>query len=214
MRVVGLDLSGPRNFADTCLVVLEERGENLQLTDVREGADDQQILNKVFGLAASEPIVIGIDAPLSYQASGGDRPSDSALRRLVKARGGRVGVMPPTMTRMVYLTLRGLQVTRLLEGLPPELALRIVEVHPGAAMLLRGAEAADVRQFKSDAAAGMRLLAWLEAQGLRDLSPAGVVSEHYVAACAAALAAWQWHLGQPAWCFAATPPHHPYDFAC
>jgi uncharacterized protein len=214
MKIVGIDLSGPRNFADTCLVSFEERGKEIQLGDLREGADDNQILGAISGLGSTGPIAIGIDAPLSYNSRGGDRPSDADLRRFVHARGGRVGIMPPTLIRMVYLTLRGLHVTRFLESLKPGYNLRIVEVHPGACMLLRGADADDVRKFKVEAIARGHLLDWLETQGLRGISRLEPISDHYVAACAAALGAWQWVLGKSIWCFPADLPHHPYDFAC
>jgi len=89
MRIIGIDLSGPRNFADTCLVSFEARGEEIHLMEVREGAGDDQILAAISGLGQRERIVIGIDAPLSYNSKGGDRPSDSELRRLVHEHGGR-----------------------------------------------------------------------------------------------------------------------------
>src|SRR5262245_19995517 len=148
MRIIGIDLSGPRNFADTCLVSFEEREEEIHLVEVREGADDHQILEVITSLSPNERIVIGIDAPLSYNSTGGDRQSDSALRCVVHEHGGHVGIMPPTMVRMVYLTLRGMSVTRLLESLKPPYNPEIVEVHPGACMVLRGADASDVRKFK------------------------------------------------------------------
>jgi len=212
MKIVGIDLSGPRNFADTCLVSFEEHNEEIHLIDVRDGADDDQILEAISGLGQKERIIIGIDAPLSYNPIGGDRPSDSELRRLIHANGGGAGIMPPTMIRMVYLTLRGLQMTRLLESLKYDLS--IVETHPGACMILRGAEANDVRKFKADASVRKHLLDWLETKGLKGISSAETISDHYVAACAAALGAWQWSFGKSIWCFAANPPHHPYDFAC
>ncbi len=122
--------------------------------------------------------------------------------------------MPPTMTRMVYLTLRGIVLARMLETLKPTLDLRIVEVHPGGCMLLRNASANEVASFKRDASARSQLLSWLETQGLKGISRTGDIRDHYVAACAAALGAWQWSLGRPAWVFPARLPDHPYDFAC
>jgi len=216
MRIIGIDLSGPRNFADTCMVSFEERGEEAHLTEVREGADDDQILEAISSLGQKERIVIGIDAPLSYNSKAGDRPSDSELRRFVKSQGGRVGIMPPTMIRMVYLTLRGVVLARLLETLEPQYDLKIVEVHPGACMILRGANAEDVHAFKREPLARGRLLDWLGTQGLKGVSRSSgeILTDHYVAACAAALGAWQWSLGKSVWRFALDPPHHPYDFAC
>jgi predicted nuclease with RNAse H fold len=214
MKIVGIDLSGPRNFADTCVVSFEARGEEIHLVDIREGADDDQIFEVISRLGQNERIVIGIDAPLSYNPKGGDRPSDSELRRLVHAHGGHVGIMPPTLIRMVYLTLRGLHVTRLLESLKPQFELGIVEVHPGASMVLRGADGDDVRKFKVEPFARGHLLDWLKTKGLKEISRTEIITDHYVAACAAALGAWQWGLGKPIWCFAANLPHHPYDFAC
>ncbi len=212
-KIVGIDLSGPRNFSDTCLVCFEEDGDELRLLEVQEGADDHRILEAVSALGMSDPIIVGIDAPLSYNSSGGDRPSDATLRRFLREQGGRAGVMPPTMIRMVYLTLRGLQITRLLESLKPAHDLRIVETHPGACMLLRGADTTYVRSFKAEPSIREHLLSWLETKGLRGISREHA-SDHYVAACAAALGAWQWNAGKCMWCFPADPPHHPYDFAC
>lgn len=214
VRIVGIDLSGPRNFADTCLVSFEERTEEIHLLAVQEGVDDDQILDTLVHCGPKEQIVIGIDAPLSYNPKGGERPSDSELRRFVHAQGRHVGVMSPTMIRMVYLTLRGMQLTRLLERLKPQYDLGIVEVHPGACMVLRGADPDDVRKFKAEPLARGRLLDWLETKGLKGISRAEAVSDHYVAACAAALGAWQWSLGKSIWRFASDLPHHPYDFAC
>jgi predicted nuclease with RNAse H fold len=214
MKIVGIDLSGPRNFAQTCLVTFEEHAEEIHFTEVCEGADDDQILEAICSLGQQERIVIGIDAPLSYNSTGGDRPSDSELRRLVYAEGGRVGIMPPTMIRMVYLTLRGVLLTRSLESLKPQYKLEIVEVHPGACMILRGAEADNVRKLKTEPTARQYLLDWLETKGLKRISHTDIITDHYVAACAAALAAWQWSLGKSVWRFVLNPPHHRYDFAC
>lgn len=214
MKIVGIDLSGPRNSADTCLVCFDERGEEIHLVDVCEGADDARILRTITELDPKERIVIGIDAPLSYNANGGDRPSDRELRRLILDRGARAGIMPPTMIRMVYLTLRGVYLTRLFELLKPRYHLEIVEVHPGACMILRGADTNHVRQFKTESSSRGNLLGWMDAQGLKDVSAVEDVSDHYVASCAGALGAWQWALGKSIWRFEKILPYHPYDFAC
>ena len=80
MKVIGVDLSGPRNTADTYLVVLNEQGTELHLIDNVNGADDQQIFHTITGLGSYESIIIGIDAPLSYNPGGGDRTSDGDWR--------------------------------------------------------------------------------------------------------------------------------------
>lgn len=213
MKFIGIDLSGPRNITDTAVVVFEEQPGGLRFLKASHRVGDRQILELVSDAGMNGQVVIGIDAPLSYNPGGGDRPSDAELRRLVLEKG-RAGVMPPTMIRMVYLTLRGVALTRMLEGIQPEVRLRVVEVHPGAAMLLRGAPAADVAAFKHEAAARAHLVNWLGEMGLSGLPPADGTSDHFVAACAAALAAWQWSEGRAVWRFAARPPEHPYDFAC
>ncbi len=214
MKIIGIDLSGPRNFKDTCLVSFKESGDLIELIEAREGADDRQIIEAICGLGSSEPIIVGIDAPLSYNENGGDRPSDAELRRLVHAKTRRVGIMPPTMIRMVYLTLRGLALTRIWESLKPQFDLRIVEVHPGACMLLRGAEIEDVTGFKRHLSARQNLLNWFESKGMMRIPRGEAVTDHFVAACGAALGAWQWALGKSVWRSEAKLPHHPYDFAC
>ncbi len=214
MKVVGIDLSGPRNIADTFVTVFEGTQDGVHLSEVIAGADDRKILTSIAGLGKGEPVAIGLDAPLSYHPGGGDRKSDQELRRQVALKGGGVGVMTPTMTRMVYLTLHGMALARLLETLKPDMDLRIVEGHPGACMLLRGAAAGDVRGFKRDGRARMNLLDWLDAQGLKGLPRPDHVADHFVASCAAALAAWQWSLGRAVWEYPAEVPYHPYAFIC
>lgn len=212
MKVIGIDLSGPRNVADTCVTVFDERGGELHFVWALQAAGDQQIFEMISELSKSERVAVGIDAPLSYQPGGGDRQSDKELRRLVKEKGGGVGVMPPIMIRMVYLTLRGVALTRTLEAL--KLPIEIVEVHPGACMLLRDAPAEDVKKFKHDPVARVNLCRWLGTQGLNGLPSGDGLTDHYVAACAAALAAWGWANGSPVWRSPARPPERPYDFAC
>ena len=211
--IIGIDLSGPRNIADSCVAVFHQRPESLCFQRATEGAGDRQVFDLISDVGRAHPVVVGLDAPLSYNPGGGDRPSDRALRRVTTAKG-RVGVMPPTLIRMVYLTLRGMALTRALETLRPRMELRIVEVHPGASMLLHGAPPGDVTTFKRDAAARRSLLEWLQETHLENLPRDGQPTDHYVAACAAAAAAWHWSSGRAAWCHPAQPSEHPYDFAC
>jgi predicted nuclease with RNAse H fold len=214
MYIIGIDLSGPRNVADTCVAVFTERDGQLCFMQAVQGTDDRGILDLVSDIGKTDrAVAMGIDAPLSYNPGGGDRPSDAELRGRVREKG-RTGVMAPTLIRMVYLTLRGIALTRALEALKPRIELEMVEVHPGACMLLRGAPAFDVAAFKREVPARLRLLDWLETMGLSNLARDGDTSDHFVAACAAGLAAWQWSRGKAAWRHPAQPPDHPYDFAC
>lgn len=214
MIIVGIDLSGPKNIADTYVAIFREQDSSLHLIDSLGGADDRQILDAVSGLGQSGPVIIGTDAPLSYNPGGGDRPSDTELRKLVGKHGGGAGIMPPTMIRMVYLTLRGIALAGMIERLKPQIVLRMVEVHPGAAMVLRGARPQDVSALKLDHNARLRILDWLEARGVAGIPRSDETPDHFVMACAAALAAWDWSRDRSAWRFPAQPPAHPYDFAC
>jgi predicted nuclease with RNAse H fold len=212
--IVGIDLSGPSNSNDTAMAQFRVAGVQLNLVDARAGVDDDTILKTVLELASQGTAAVGLDAPLSYQNGGGDRPRDSKLRKRLIECGLPPGcVMPPTLNKMAYLTLRGLAVARSLGTIqtnPP----RIVEVHPTGCMALRGADVNLVRELKRDANAGRELLTWLEAQGLGGVNKMVTVNAHTVAACAAALAAWKWSLAAPAWIEPAAPPFHPFDFAC
>lgn len=210
--VVGIDLSGPSNTADTAAAWFTADEAGLELCGCRQGLDDEALLDLVASAAEPSDLVLGLDAPLSYNPGGGDRPVDRELRKLVIARGLSSGsVMAPTMPRMAYLTLRGVSVARAIERAAP--AARIVEVHPGASMVLRGASSDDVRSMKSDATSRRRLVSWLAEQGLQVL-PEDESSDHEVAAFACALAAWSWSSGNSVWLMKAGGTLSPYDFAC
>ena len=221
--IIGIDLSGPSNTQDTALVVFFPRDEELRLEQTAAGIGDGAILEIVSGLSAAGNIAVGLDAPLSYNPGGGDRPGDQALRTALHQAGLASGsVMTPTMTRMAYLTLRGMAVARGLElavgkkasAEKTRIELAIAEVHPAGALILRGAPLQAVRDLKSDPAGRQVLLAWLEAQGLRGTASLTDADDHLVAACAAALGVWGWMQGRPAWNHPAQPPLHPYAYVC
>ena len=135
---MGIDLSGPSNTADTSRVVFQANGERLLLQDSLSGARDDRIFEAVSELCSQDDVAVGIDAQLSYNPGGGDRPCDADLRRRCIHAGMHPGsVMAPTMTRIAYLTLRGISVARSLQSIPQS-PPRIVEVHPGATLSLRG----------------------------------------------------------------------------
>jgi predicted nuclease with RNAse H fold len=211
--VLGIDLAGPFNKAHTVAAGFRARRETLEYRFDQGNLGDREIRTLVEGeFPADAHLVIGLDAPLSYNPEGGDRPADSALRRRLIAAGLPAGtVMAPTMSRMVYLTLRGVILARSLTALRAD--CHLVEVHPAGAMVLRGASAADLRRLKKTAAARRSLLGWLAAQGLVGLPPV-VTDDHTLAAYAAALAAWDWSRRRACWVHPALPPEHPYDFAC
>ena len=212
--VAGIDLAGPSNLSDTAVALFSANGRRLACLRVAVGADDRSLLDIVSDASNGAAAVVGLDAPLSYNPGGGDRPGDDELRRRVIRAGLPPGsVMPPTMTRMAYLTLRGVCVARALATIRP-VPPRVVEVHPGACLALRGAPIGDVRAFKRQGAARGRLLGWLEAQGVEGVAALTSPTDHLVAACACAYAAWKWACDDASWCRGAAPPLHPYDFAC
>jgi predicted nuclease with RNAse H fold len=213
--IAGLDLSGPSSPERTAAVLFEGDKKSLNLTAFRSSAGDEQILEIFLSRGLNSLLFIGIDAPLSYQPGGGDRAGDRQLRKILTERGLPSGtVMTPTMTRMAYLTLRGISVVRLLEKTIRTDSLAISEAHPGGALLLHGASLDLVLNLKHSLSIRTRLLTWLEEQGLYGARTLPADSDHLVAACGAALAAWKWAAGKPAWIYPADPPFHPYPIIC
>lgn len=148
VNIVGIDLSAPSNLRGTCVVVLRCHKDLAVFAQSLPVAGDAAILDLVSGLSGEGQVVVGLDAPLSYQPGGGLRLRDRSLRDRIVEHGMRHGsVMPPTFNRMAYLTLRGLGLARLLSTLNQE-QVRVIEVHPGATFCLRGAPLASVLAFK------------------------------------------------------------------
>ena len=214
MFYIGIDLSGPSNSEETALVAFKASGQgSLSACHKLLGADDYDILYSIRRFQIEGDIVVGLDAPLSYNVGGGDRAGDAELRKKIISAGLKPGsVMPPTMTRMVYLTLRGVSIARMLLATSPQ--IKIVEVHPGAAMVLRGAPVSDVLDFKHRERSRWNLLEWLFQQGLRDISDISNPTDHYIAACACGLACWKWHQNKSVWIHHRDQPIHPFDYAC
>lgn len=212
LTVIGVDLSGPANVADTSLVVARSAGQTLAVDALVRGADDAAIFAAVAAARARGHVIVGVDAPLSFQQ--GLRARDSALRQVLKdmSPGLERTIMPPTAPRMVYLTLRGVGLARLLERHAGP-GVHLVEVHPGSAMALRGAPPAALRS-KRTLESRAQLRRWLMGQPLTGLERVVLDRDHDIDALAAALAAWDWALGRPRWLAPPEPPHHPFAFAC
>jgi uncharacterized protein len=211
--VIGVDLAGPSNVADSACFVFHAENGRLDLLQHLSTLSDTDFCQLLQSYSSQQSVVIGLDAPLSYQPGGGDRPADYALRKQLVESGLKSGtVMTPTLTKMVYLTVRGLTIARLAQFTLPQ--SRIVEVHPAGAMALRGASISDIRELKKSPESRYILRDWLGSMGLHGLDRTVEWRDHDVAAAAAALAAWKWSLNQSKWLWPAEPPFHPYDFAC
>ena len=205
---VGIDLSGPSNTKDTSLAFFTGDDSHLVFQDIMNGATDHDIYEILH--SKSDHLIIGMDAPLSYQPGGGDRPADRALRQQIIAKGMKSGsIMTPTMTRMVYLTLRGVSLSRGLSAITPD----IVEVHPGAAVGLRTSDITSVLTYKSERSHRYQLRSFLENDGVTDIPTEVLHSSHSFDACLAAYAAWKWKHGQSEFLHPAKPPFHPFDFS-
>ncbi|MGF2615936.1 DUF429 domain-containing protein [Rossellomorea vietnamensis] len=219
MIVMGIDLSGPSNPKDTVISIFEKVNGSLKFRQLISGATDEVIISRIKREAENNSVFVGIDSPLSYQDGGGDRQADKRLRAYIKSLGmNTASVMSPTMNRMAYLTLRGIALTRAIGSLETGRPVKIVEVHPGAAM---GSRISDellphLLQYKRNEDSLKHIFNFLQSTGLNELPEEASSSTHAVDACAAALGAWFWadpYL-EPNWCQEAAPPHHPYDFCC
>ena len=207
---VGIDLSGPSNTKETSLAFFKGDESKLRFQQIVNGATDENIYELL--QEQTDSIVVGIDAPLSYQPGGGDRKADRALRKQIIAKGMKSGsIMTPTMTRMVYLTLRGITLSR---GLSSTTPASIVEVHPGAAVGLRSPDLTSVLSYKSDEEPRHQLKAFLENDGVHGIPTDVLHSSHSFDACLAAYAAWKWKLGKSEFLYPAEPPFHPFPFSC
>ncbi|MDZ5710852.1 DUF429 domain-containing protein [Jeotgalibacillus haloalkalitolerans] len=215
MIIIGIDLSGPANYQDTVATAFYMKNDGLTLKKSITHASDQDILNLVQACSAETEVIIGIDAPLSYQDGGGDRPHDKALRSVLKA-GGLNGssIMTPTMTRMVYITLRGIQLTRMLQSLNQK--IKIVEVHPGAAIGLRMGDPDPALHYKKDPVMRAKVFTWLKEQGMTGLTDEVAETTHSIDACGAALAVWHYAASdkQPVWTYEKTSAAHPFVMCC
>ncbi|WP_078427831.1 DUF429 domain-containing protein [Alkalihalobacterium alkalinitrilicum] len=219
MIVIGIDLSGPSNHKDTVLTVFKRQKDQLKFIKLISNLSDESLLQEILEQSELDEVVIGIDAPLSYEDGGGDRKGDKLLRQFIVSLGMKSGsIMPPTLNRMVYLTLRGIKLTREIESLHTRYPISIIEVHPGAVIGSRfsRSDIEHVLCYKQNLTARQFIRDWLSKQRLSDLPVFIEEESHSIDACAAALGAW--HCKDPSfgpkWQLSANPPLHPYDYCC
>ena len=188
---VGIDLAGPANFADTCMAI-EWQGQ----FNIHCGCSDTDILEILAPYLGKTPVFIALDAPLTYQEGGGYRDVDRALRHHLNQQGfAKIGVMAPTMTKMVYLTLRGLRLKERFSAIPQT---TFFETHPGAALVLSGANYDTVCNIKASPQALATITDFLK-QYLAFAHP--ITQDHQAMAIAAMLSAKRAALGESLWQF-------------
>lgn len=219
MKVIGIDLSGPANHKDTVLTVFQVRKDQLFFEDMVVDVSDEIMISTILAAASAEEVVVGMDAPLSYQDGGGDRPQDKSIRQFIKSFGlSGSSIMPPTLTKMVYITLRGITLTRRIMASSDFKNIRLVEVHPGAAIGVRlGAESlVHALNYKKDLASSKFIFDWFKTVGFLGLPDEIPYISHQIDACGAALAAWHWAepTKQAKWLWNETSPEHPFEYCC
>ncbi|MTH53576.1 DUF429 domain-containing protein [Bacillus mangrovi] len=213
MYVLGVDLSGPANHRDTAAALFKMEGEELKLITLQNGLSDADLLSLAMKTEGAV-LAAGLDAPLSYNDGGGDRPSDRWFRKEMIKSGLHPGsIMTPTLTKMVYLTVRGIALASMLERTVP--GIQIAEVHPGSALLKRvpEEEKGHVLLYKKEPESGSYLIEWFRTQRITGI-PDRELSSHETDAIAAGMAVRDWILGRPKVLFPKQPPHHPYDLIC
>ncbi|UOQ95246.1 DUF429 domain-containing protein [Halobacillus shinanisalinarum] len=217
MKIVGIDLSGPSNHKDTAVAVFSDQGDSLYLDRLLNPASDQDILSLITNLSAEQQVVVGIDAPLSYEDGGGDRELEKELRSFTKELGMKSGsIMPPTLTKMIYLTVRGMKLASLLSDL---MNIQVIEVHPGATLAARipGEEGRKhALLYKRSLESRDWIANWMISFGLKGIQVNLLQTSHLIDSCAAAIAAWDYVSPnrKPAWSYDANSPYHPYPFSC
>ncbi|MFD2923568.1 DUF429 domain-containing protein [Halobacillus naozhouensis] len=217
MFIVGIDLSGPANHKDTAVAVFQSDEHSLHLDQLLTSASDDDILTLITHLSERNRVHVGIDAPLSYQDGGGDRPLDKRLRQFTKELGMKPGsIMPPTLTKMIYLTARGMKIASMLTRIPN---VEVIEVHPGASLAARVPQdkaKKHIVQYKNSSDSLEWIADWMISFGLSGIRSDLLKTSHLVDACAAAIAAWDY--GHPKrnsyWMYDSVPPHHPCPFSC
>ena len=120
--------------------------------------------------------------------------------------------MTPTMTRMSYLTLRGISITRILETLKKK--PKVIEVHPFVSLLINGANKEDIKNVKKNEKAKQNILNFLKKRQISKLPVIVSKNDHFISSVIAAQIAFFYSRNQYQWRSKRKFPFHPYDFVC
>lgn len=214
MLFVGIDLSGPSNTKDTALAITNLSPDGLELVFQASNFDDLQLLDKISHFAKGNSTYIFIDAPLSYNQGGGLRDSDKEFRDLAfRLSLPPTTIMPPTFTKMGFLTLRGIFVSNLLR-VNLGFSIHIAETHPGISLALEGIEPALIKNMKSSVEACNTIAEKLSKLFNKFTLINSQYSDHDICSIAASLSAKRYFDKKSALIYKAKPPAHPYNFIC
>lgn len=188
--IAGIDLAGPKNHKDTAMAIID----NKTIT-IKSNLSDLDIYDLIIKCKISD---LGIDAPLSYSETGGYRKSDSELRSFLNSRGfKKIGVMAPTFSRMIYLTSRGIRLTRLLLHLDKTPC--IYEAHPGAFFVLDDYPYDIISTVKTDFNSIVNITNLIKAKGYKfEVEP---LTDHELMSVGVALAVEAQTLKKSHWIF-------------
>lgn len=186
--IAGIDLAGPKNHKDTAMTIID----NKTIT-IKSNLSDLDIYDLIIKCKIS---YLGIDAPLSYSETAGYRKSDSELRSFLNAKGfKKIGVMAPTFSRMIYLTSRGIRLTRLLLHLDNTPCIN--ETHPGAFFVLDNYPYDLVTSVKTDINSIVNITNLIKAKGYKfEVEPS---TDHEIMSVGVALAVEAQTLNQSHW---------------
>ncbi|WP_340399427.1 DUF429 domain-containing protein [Paenibacillus sp. FSL H8-0079] len=221
---IGIDLSSGNNIANTSVTVLELTNNNmLKLVSITSGLNDADILDVIDKY--KENCVIGIDSPLSTNGDNKCRESDKKLKdslaeinKFIQNKQEKFklsSVIPPMSRHMVYLTVRGITLSRSISIGYPE--AKIVEVHPRAALFLHfyHSIAVDIQNYKevNNKHAKLNVINCLS-QTISGIEATGNYTDHDIDSIVAAYSAFCWDVGTYAFLFSKTDKFHPYEFSC
>jgi len=167
---------------------------------------------------------IGIDSPLSNNGDNKCRESDNKLKEEIKLVNKTLqkldelnlnSVMSPMGRRMIYLTIRGVLLSRTIHIEYP--SVKIVEVHPRASLFLHFHTliAQDIKNYKDPNGNHARenIVNCLNDNGML-INTNQTYTDHEIDSMVAAYSAFCWRNKKSKFLFNADDPFLPFDYCC